>query len=97
MVHPILPILIAIGCATPSSIDLQAKSQDPVNCLKADPALILIAAPERDGPADGKDPKGPDPNDEQRQKDLPADQHRDDYKAPKDPYGDQFPQGRAPY
>ncbi len=97
MVHPILPLLIAVAFSSTPAVDLHAKAKDPMTCLKADPALILIAADERDGPADGPDPHGKGPHDEIHDPDLPANQERDAHKAPKDPYGDQFPQGRAPY
>lgn len=95
MAHPILPIIIAVACGTAPAIDLNAKSKDPVSCMKADPSIILIA--DRDERIDGPDPHGPDPHDEQHDKKLPANKDRDTYKAPKDPYGDKYPQGRAPY
>lgn len=98
MAHFLLPLMV-VAIASAHPVDLNAKSKDPISLCKADPGLILIA--DRDGPADGADPHGPDPHDENRngaQPDhkLPARDHRDDNKAPQDPYGGQYPQGRGP-
>lgn len=49
------------------------------------------------GDPKGPDPHGPDPRDEQHDDGLPANRDRDQGRAPKDVYGDQFPNSRAPY
>ncbi len=49
------------------------------------------------GDPKGPDPHGDDPHDEQHDSDLPANKDRDSNKAPKDVYGGQYPNGRAPY
>jgi hypothetical protein len=100
MAHPFLPLMIGSIIASAHGVDLNAHSRDPISLAKkANPSLILIAR--RDSPADGDDPHGDDPHDENRQqpfdKKMPARDHRDDAKAPKDPYGGEYPQGRAPY
>jgi hypothetical protein len=84
MAHPILPLILAVTYASTPAIDLNAASKDPIACLKTNPGLIYIAG--RDGPADGPDPRGGDPNDELHDPGLPANQHKNDHKAPKDPY-----------
>lgn len=50
----------------------------------------------------GSDPHGPDshgddPHDEQHDKGLPANKDRNEGRAPKDVYGDQYPNNQAPY
>lgn len=49
------------------------------------------------GDPKGPDPHGPDPRDEQHDDALPANRDRDQGRAPRDVYGDQFPNSRAPY
>lgn len=49
------------------------------------------------GDPKGPDPHGDDPHDEQHDSNLPANKERNSNKAPKDVYGDQYPNGRAPY
>lgn len=104
MAHSILPLVVAIACGGTVSpkIDLLAVSKDPVSCMKLNPSLILIARSE--GPADGPDPHGKDPHDEYHDKKLPArdnklpaERDKDEGRAPKDPYGDLYPNKREPY
>lgn len=45
----------------------------------------------------GPDPHGDDPHDEQHDKGLPANRDRNEGRAPKDVYGDQYPNNQAPY
>jgi hypothetical protein len=99
MAHPFLPMMAVFAIASAHPVDLNAKSKDPISLSKANSELIFIAG--RDGPADGDDPHGDDPHDENRNgsepaKKMPARDHRDDYKAPKDPYGGEYPQGKGP-
>lgn len=101
MAHFALSLVIAAAVAGShtNTVDLNAQSKDPISLAKS-ANLIIIAD---DDTIKGKDPHGNDPHDENHDKDLPAEDHRDDYKpkedwkAPKDPYGGEFPKGRAPY
>lgn len=45
----------------------------------------------------GDDPHGDDPREEQHDGKLPANKDRDQGKAPKDVYGDKYPNSQAPY
>lgn len=101
MAHPFFPLMISTIIASAGGIDLNAQSKDPVSLAKKASPEMFIIADRRESPADGDDPHGDDPHDEIHpkpyDKDLPSKDHKDDYKAPKDPYGGEYPQGRAPY
>jgi hypothetical protein len=97
MAHPILPMVVAIALSSAApTVDLNAQSKDPFSLAKANPGMIIIAGDRRPSPADGDDPRGPDPRDEQRSG-SPGDKHRKDHKAPTDPYGGSYPNDKKPY
>lgn len=97
MAHPILPILVALAYTSAPTVDLTAKSKDPISCMKANPSLILIAGTHAGEDPHGADPHGDDPHDEIHDPALPANAAKKEQKAPDDPYGNQAPNTRTPY
>ena len=96
MAHPIWPLVIALTYAAPH-VDLQARSKDPISCMKANPGIILIAGSHAGEDPHGDDPHGGDPHDENHDPGLPANAEKKANKAPQDPYGDTQPNTKAPY
>ena len=97
MAHPVLPLIICAFTTAAPSINLNADSKDPVQCLKRNPSLILIAQKYAGDDPHGPDPHGDDPNDEQHPRDMPSNKEQKEYKAPKDVYGGDIPNTQAPY
>jgi len=93
----VLPLLVVAITTTSPAINLQAESKDPIQCLKQNPSLILIAQKHAGADPKGPDPHGDDPHDEQHDPGLPANQDRNEGKAPKDVYGGEVPNGQQPY
>ncbi len=58
---------------------------------------LFLIAQKYGGDPHGPDPHGDDPADEIHDPKLPANQHRNDHKAPKDVYGGQVPNEQQPY
>lgn len=99
MANPILilpAIIVSITCAVPA-INLKATGKDPLSAMRADPSLIIIAQKHGADDPHGPDPHGDDPNDEQHDRDLPANKAKREHKAPKDVYGGDIPNADQPY
>ena len=97
MVNPILPLLVALTYASAPEINLNAKSHDPISCMKTNPSLILIADSHAGEDPHGDDPHGGDPHDEQHDGGLQSNQDENNRPAPQDPYGGNVPNSRQPY
>jgi hypothetical protein len=96
MLNPIVPFLVVLAYATPH-VDLHATSKDPLTCLKKNPSAIIIADSHGGEEPHGADPHGDDPHDEIHDKELPSNEAKKEWKAPKDPYGGSVPNTREPY
>ncbi|MDP3510100.1 MAG: hypothetical protein Q8T09_19165 [Candidatus Melainabacteria bacterium] len=67
------------------------------NLEQNDQAPKAIPLQKYGGDPHGPDPHGDDPRDEQHDPNLPANKDRNQGKAPRDVYGDKYPNGQAPY
>lgn len=92
----VLPIIVVSVTLAAPSVNLNAQSKDPVSCMKRDPSLILIAQKRPQDPH-GDDPHGDDPNDEVHDQGLPANEHKNEGKAPRDVYPKGTPNSKEPY
>jgi hypothetical protein len=97
MADMLLPLLITFSCATAPAVNLNAKSIDPISCMKATPGLIIIAGSHAGEDPHGEDPHGADPHDENHDPGTQANADKKAYKAPTDPYGGQAPNTKEPY
>lgn len=86
---------VAITHAPVTVSDVKSASYGPLQ-TKATQQLLIA---QKYGGADphGDDPHGDDPHDENHDKGLPANKDRSQGKAPKDVYGDKYPNSQQPY
>jgi hypothetical protein len=97
MAFPVLPIVIALSFASTPLVDLNAKSKDPMSCMRADKSIILIADSHGGEDPHGSDPHGGDPHDENHDAGLPANEHDRNRNPNPGPYGPDVPNGKGPY
>jgi hypothetical protein len=97
MLHTVFPLLVALTYASAPAINLNARSHDPISCMKANPSLILIADTHGGEDPHGGDPHGGDPHDEQHDNGIQGNKDRDIGKAPDEPYPGNVPNSRKPY
>ncbi len=91
-----LDILLSVAISHTPSLDVKSVSINPLTKCKIQGQYIIA---QKYGGTDphGPDPHGDDPHDEQHDRKLPANQERSNGKAPKDVYGDRYPNSQAPY
>lgn len=93
---PVLPIVIACFTGAPIPVDLNAPPSNLFMAAKAQ-QILLIAQKYGGEDPHGADPHGDDPNDEQHDPGLPANKEQKAHKAPKDVYGNEYPNSKEPY
>ncbi len=96
MVHPVLPIVIALTFGMPK-VDLSATSKDPLSCLKSNGSMFILADGHAGDDPHGDDPHGKDVHRERHDDDMPANKYDRNRQDDPGPYGDNVPNTRKPY
>ncbi len=89
MAYIIIPALITLSLAATPPVDLRAKAKDPLSCLRANHALIIIA--DSHGGDDPHDPRDDDPHQEDPRHPSTPHSQIDPGDAPANKYGNPLP------